>query len=172
MRIPGPPERPQVGKAYPQSTDGPTTRKSDKAGRSTGSVLKEILMAATLLAPVAPPTILRGFEPPTSTYGRGHRGADYVAAPGQRVRSPIAGVVTFAGRVNDRSLATISNGSLQVSLEPLNPTVHVGDVVAAGDVIGSVGSGGHCSMQCIHVGVRVDGVYVDPQMSRRRLLPY
>jgi murein DD-endopeptidase MepM/ murein hydrolase activator NlpD len=37
-----------------------------------------------------------------------------------------------------------------------------GTIVAAGDPIGTVASGGHCAAECAHFGVRVDGEYVSP----------
>ena len=135
-------------------------------------MLKELLLATALLSPVSPPSIVRGFEPPVSAFGPGHRGVDYAAVLGQPVRSPLAGVVTFVGRINDRSVVTVTSGGMQLSMEPVLATVRIGDVIAAGEVIGNVGPGGHCALRCVHLGIRIDGAYVDPSMSRRRLLPY
>ena len=127
------------------------------------------LLVAALLLPPGP--VVRGFEPPATIYGAGHRGIDVAARPGDRVRSPISGTVTFAGRINDRSIVSVTNGRRIVSVEPVTAAVGVGQQVSAGDVIGVVGIGGHCSLRCVHVGVRIDGVYVDPSLARRRLLP-
>lgn len=135
-------------------------------------MLKELLIAAALLAPVSPGSVVRAFEPPRTVYGAGHRGVDYAAGLQEPVTSPLDGVVTFVGRINDRSIVTISSGAMQVSLEPVTPSVRVGEVVDAGQLIGETGPGGHCSLRCIHVGVRISGQYVNPLESRRRLLPY
>jgi murein DD-endopeptidase MepM/ murein hydrolase activator NlpD len=43
-------------------------------------------------------------------------------------------------------------------------SVEVGSSVARGAPIGSVGTGGHCADGCVHFGVRVDGVYVNPML--------
>jgi murein DD-endopeptidase MepM/ murein hydrolase activator NlpD len=50
------------------------------------------------------------------------------------------------------------------SVEPLAPTVQVGDAVAAGGPLGTLVPGGsHCAPSaCLHWGVRVGGDYVDP----------
>jgi len=127
------------------------------------------IVVVTVVSPVA---VVRGFEPPRTVYGAGHRGVDYAAGLQEPVTSPVDGVITFVGRINDRSLVTVSSGGMQVSLEPVTPSVRVGEVVDAGQRIGETGPGGHCSLRCIHVGVRVSGQYVNPLESRRRLLPY
>lgn len=96
---------------------------------------------------------------------------DVVALPSDPVTAPISGVVTFVGRVNDRGIVSITVGNQVVSVEPVVGTAAVGDIVGAGDPIGIVGTGGHCSLRCVHIGIRVNGNYVDPLRSRRRLLP-
>lgn len=172
MRIPGPAGAFTGGESLPALHGAPDHGEFGQNHRWTRAVLKEFLIAAALIAPVSPGLPVRGFEPPATRYGRGHRGTDYAATPGQPVVSPIDGVVTFAGRVNDRSLVTVATGAMQVSVEPVLPSVQVGEQVDAGQRIGDVGTGGHCSLRCIHLGVRVGGEYVNPLESRRRLLPY
>ena len=129
----------------------------------------KFLLAAALVLPPGP--VMRGFEPPPGPYAPGHRGVDVAALPGEQVEAPIAGVVTFVGRVNDRAIVSITRGDQIVSVEPVVGTVAVGDAVGAGVDIGVVGIGGHCSLRCVHIGIRVRGTYVDPLRSRRRLLP-
>ena len=48
------------------------------------------------------------------------------------------------------------------AIEPVAATVGEGVAVSAGEVIGTVSSGGHCSAGCVHFGVRIDGEYVSP----------
>ena len=48
------------------------------------------------------------------------------------------------------------------AIEPVAATVRRGIAVAAGEVIGTVSAGGHCSAGCVHFGVRIDGEYVSP----------
>ena len=135
-------------------------------------MLPFLLTVAALLAPVAPAQIIAPYRPPASAYGPGHRGLDLAATVRQPVISPLDGVVAFVGTVNDRSVVSIRNGAMVVSLEPVDAVVAIGSPVDAGAPIGITGIGGHCSLRCIHIGVRVNGAYVDPLLSRRRLLRY
>jgi murein DD-endopeptidase MepM/ murein hydrolase activator NlpD len=71
--------------------------------------------------------------------------------------------VSFAGPVAGRGVVAIDHGGGVVSaIEPVAATVADGAAVSAGDVIGTVSSGGHCAAACVHFGVRVDGEYVSP----------
>lgn len=110
----------------------------------------------------APRRVLRPLLPPPTPYGAGHRGID-LAAPGEaaEVLAATGGVVHFAGRVVDRGVVTIRSGQLLVSVEPVSPSVAVGDRLEAGQVIGTLESG-HCSSPCLHLGVREAGEYVSP----------
>jgi len=128
--------------------------------------------------PVGPPRhLLRPFEAPASRYAAGHRGIDLVAAEGDSVRSPADGVVTFVGTVVDRPIVSIQHGNdLLTSFEPVTATVNEGDRVRAGQVIGSVATGAHCTARCVHFGVRRHGQYISPVLflgglSRAILLP-
>ncbi|MEY2849873.1 MAG: hypothetical protein RI885_2540 [Actinomycetota bacterium] len=114
--------------------------------------------------PVAPPhPIVRAFEAPATRYTAGHRGVDIAAASGTPVLAPADGIVHFAGVVVDRPLVSIRvDGDLIGSIEPVEPAVREGDAVQRGDVIGTVGAGGHCSGGCVHLGVRLRGDYVSP----------
>lgn len=116
------------------------------------------------LWPVEPPIrVVSPFRAPPSPYAAGHRGIDLEATPGAAVVAPAAGVVSYAGMVAGRPVVAIDHGDGVVSaIEPVAPLVEVGAAVAAGDVIGTVGSGGHCASGCVHFGVRVDGEYVSP----------
>lgn len=169
MRIPAPAEACTGGESLPA-----IHRRSDhgeSAARRgwTDPVLREILLATALLLPPAP--VLRPFEAPITPYGIGHRGIDFVATPGDRVVAPMTGRITFVGRVHDRPIISITSGETIVSLEPVAGLLSVGIVVRAGDVIGVVDHGGHCSLRCLHIGMRVRGEYADPSLSGRRLLP-
>ena len=112
--------------------------------------------------PVEPPyRILRPFIAPATPYSAGHRGID-VAASSARVFAPSAGVVHFTGVVVDRPVLSIRHsGGLLSSYEPVIALVAQGQSVARGDLIGEV-IPGHCSVPCIHFGVRRDGAYVSP----------
>lgn len=169
MRIPGPAGAFTGGESLP-ALHGPPDQ--GEFGQNRGFaplVISAFMLAATLLLP--PGHVIRGFEPPPGPYAQGHRGVDIAALPGDPVTAPISGVVTFVGRVNDRGIVSITVGNQVVSVEPVVGTAAVGDIVGAGDPIGIVGTGGHCSLRCVHIGIRVNGNYVDPLRSRRRLLP-
>jgi len=123
----------------------------------------------------------RPFLAPPTPYGAGHRGVDLAAGiPGPSgtplVRAPVGGVVHFAGRVVDRGVVTVRTGPLLVTLEPVTPSVVVGDAVTAGQVLGSL-EPGHCpSSPCVHLGVREAGHYLSPMkwlggLQRAVLLP-
>lgn len=109
--------------------------------------------------------VIRGFDPPGSPYGSGHRGIDVAASTGALVRAPAAGVVTFAGSVGGRLFITIDHGGGLLStcsfLSAL--LVHKGDLVAQGQGIALSGSG-HVgdTTPNVHLGVRLNGEYVDP----------
>jgi murein DD-endopeptidase MepM/ murein hydrolase activator NlpD len=126
-----------------------------------------------LWMPIAGP-VVRGFDARAGPYGPGHRGIDIAAPMGLVVRSPAAGRVVFAGPVAGTTWVSlrIAPGVL-VTLGPvLDPEVTAGPVRSRSP-IGRVGPGHGATL---HLGVRVDGVYVDPlpyllDRPRARLAP-
>lgn len=113
--------------------------------------------------PVAPPhTLARPYLTPATAYAAGHRGIDIRVDAGSPIRAPADGVVHFAGVVADRPVLSIEHDDgVLSSFEPVTATVVVGDTVSRGEVIGVLGAG-HCAASCLHLGVRVDGAYVNP----------
>jgi murein DD-endopeptidase MepM/ murein hydrolase activator NlpD len=112
--------------------------------------------------PVQPLVLERAYLPAAHNWLPAHRGVDLRAAPGQEVRSPVAGRVVHAGRVADRHVVSVRSGGVRLTFEPVAPSVGKGRRVHAGTLIGHVGHGGHCSARCVHFGVKVDGGYRDP----------
>jgi murein DD-endopeptidase MepM/ murein hydrolase activator NlpD len=109
-------------------------------------------------------SVVEPFEAPAHEYGPGHRGIDIGPVDGD-VLAPATGVVAFAGTVVDRGVVTIDHGDGWVtSVEPVDPSVTVGEVVRAGEKIGDLDRGGHASTGTLHVGVRRDGEYVNPML--------
>ncbi|MFI1365220.1 M23 family metallopeptidase [Streptomyces griseochromogenes] len=112
------------------------------------------------------PTVLRGFEPPATVYGPGHRGVDLGAPAGTPVRAVAAGRVTFAGRVAGRGVLSmeLTGTGLRTTYEPVSPSVKKGDRVRAGETVGTVEpTGSHCgAATCVHWGLLRDKTYLDP----------
>jgi len=112
------------------------------------------------------PTVVQGFDPPSCTWCAGHRGVDLAGFPDETVRAALAGTVTYAGILAGLGVVVVDHGTTRTTYEPVAATVHVGDVVAAGDPIGRLEvAGSHCfPAACLHWGwIRnVDHVYLDP----------
>jgi murein DD-endopeptidase MepM/ murein hydrolase activator NlpD len=136
--------------------------------------------------------VVRGFDVLAGPYGPGHRGIDIAAPIGETVRAPAAGTVEFAGPVAGIIWVTLQVApGVLVTLGPLVDPVTMGRVRArapvgrvapghqAGSPAGPVGPGGPTGAggwAALHLGVRVDGVYVDPlaylvDRPRARLAP-
>lgn len=121
-----------------------------------------------------PVTVLRPFDRPPEPWLSGHRGVDLDLLPGSPVASAGDGVVAFAGPVAGRPVISILHGDgLRTTYEPVVPVVVAGQHVRAGELIGTIGTGGHCA--CLHWGARRGADdYVDPLALLRspvRLLP-
>jgi len=121
--------------------------------------------------------VLEAFRAPAHAYGAGHRGIDVEAAIDSVVVAPASGVVAFRGTVVDRPVLTIEHdGGLVTTFEPVDSSLRPGDSVAEGEAIGTVATGGHTDQGAMHLGVRLDGVYINPLLlfggvSRAILLP-
>jgi murein DD-endopeptidase MepM/ murein hydrolase activator NlpD len=111
------------------------------------------------------PAVLRGWEPPATVYGRGHRGVDLAAPAGTPVRAVAAGRVSFAGRVAGRGVVSVqlTGTDLRTTYEPVNASVQKGDEVTPGEVVGTLEpTGAHCTVTCIHWGLLRGETYLDP----------
>jgi len=99
-----------------------------------------------------------------------HRGTDITAEAGVRVLAPLAGTVTFAGRVpavggGTVRAVTLSTASGSITLLPFSAaSVAKGDSLAEGDAVGSLAGDGDGSSAGthLHVGVKRGDLYVDP----------
>jgi murein DD-endopeptidase MepM/ murein hydrolase activator NlpD len=132
-------------------------------------VLLSVLVAAPARAgswiwPVRGP-VVKGFDPPSSPYGSGHRGIDIATPVGTLVRAPAPGVVSFAGNVGGHLFVTINHGGGLLSTCSFLSGLRVrkGDAVATGQAIALSGSGhpGDTTPN-LHLGVRLNGQYVNP----------
>lgn len=111
---------------------------------------------------------IRPFQAPSLPFGPGHRGIDIAASPGDEVRSPADGRVVVAGRIGGRPVLVVEEPSgRRATLEPVDAVVAVGQSVRGGELVGTVGLGGHCERRCVHLGARIPGpgqarAYADP----------
>ncbi|MFH9403327.1 murein hydrolase activator EnvC family protein [Streptomyces sp. NPDC017638] len=111
------------------------------------------------------PPVLRGWRPPPTVYGPGHRGVDLAAPPGSPVRAVAPGRVLFAGRVAGRGVVSLElrGTDLRTTYEPVRASVGKGDEVTAGEVVGTLEAGPHCGpASCVHWGLLRGGTYLDP----------
>ncbi|MCT2594214.1 M23 family metallopeptidase [Streptomyces sp. N2-109] len=142
------------------------------------------------------PLVLRGWEPPATGWGPGHRGVDLATRSGGPVYAAAAGRVVFAGTVAGRGVVSIEltgttldrsrragdASPLRTTFEPVRASVVRGDRVRAGERVGTVESGPfHCGDACLHWGLLRGEHYLDPlallpprMLSRgpSRLLPF
>lgn len=99
-----------------------------------------------------------------------HRGIDISAEGGAAVLAPLAGSVTFVGRVpavggGTVRAVTIASAKGSITLLPLSAaSVSKGDSLAEGDAVGTLAESGDGSSAGahLHVGVKRGDLYVDP----------
>ena len=120
--------------------------------------------SGTWLWPVSGP-VIRGFDPPNSPYGSGHRGIDIGAFVGTQVVAVDSGTVTFAGQVGGQTFLTISHGGgLSSTYSWLSGLlVHKGDLVSRGQPVALSGWGHPGAFTpSLHLGAKLGTAYVDP----------
>ncbi|MFN2490032.1 MAG: peptidoglycan DD-metalloendopeptidase family protein [Actinomycetota bacterium] len=117
-----------------------------------------------ILIPPVDAAIERHFEAPESDYGRGHRGVDYDVSPGTPVRATAAGTVSFAGTVaGSRAVSLEHSGGLVTTYSILGDIyVTEGESIGQGHWIGSTARSHPDDASGLHLGVKLDGRYVDP----------
>lgn len=121
--------------------------------------------SGTWIWPVVGP-VLRGFDPPRSAYGAGHRGIDIACWPGAVIGAPATGVVSFAGSVGGLRYVTLTHadGSQSTASFVDELLVRKGSTVLEGAAVATCGIGHPGAViPHVHFGVRaVDGSYLDP----------
>lgn len=133
----------------------------DPGGRSADA--GSATLARDWLWPVDAFRLERPFVAPPHEYGPGHRGIDLAVLGDDVVHAPAGGAVAFSGSVAGRGILTIDHGGGLVStLEPVESTVVAGTPVIAGAAVGHLSVGGHTAPGALHVGVRLDGRYINP----------
>lgn len=101
-------------------------------------------------------------------------GTDYPKKTGTKIKAITSGVVVVADRTDNSDMGKnvqILHGRTVRSyyLHMDSVSVKVGDRVAAGDVIGTVGATGSATGPHLHLSIRVLGALVDPHkwLARR-----
>ncbi|WP_419248776.1 murein hydrolase activator EnvC family protein [Streptomyces melanogenes] len=144
------------------------------------------------------PVVVRGWDPPATPYGPGHRGVDLAAPPGTEIRAVAAGRVTFAGPVAGKGVLTITldgpgSPPLRTTYEPVRALVREGERVSAGQPVAVIEAAlgpdpesdadadadadhpPHCTESCLHWGLKRGDAYLNPLALVRgghvRLLP-
>ena len=125
-----------------------------------GEMFAVLAIAAVCLAPPVPGQVIAGFAP-EGAYA-GHWGVDFAATPGDGVKAPVAGRITFAGSVAGMRTVTIEPvPGYKVSVSYLSDiTVGTGEMVERGDLVGHAGS--PHGRPGVHMSVRIAAKYVDP----------
>jgi murein DD-endopeptidase MepM/ murein hydrolase activator NlpD len=137
------------------------------------------LLAVGFGWPLQGARVVRRFDPPPQPWLAGHRGVDLSGSPGIVVRAAGEGTIVYVGEVAGRGVVSVSHpGGLRTTYEPvLGRGLSVGDSVAAGQEIGTLGQGhpGCLEAACLHWGLRRGSDYLDPLvllgLGRVRLLP-
>jgi murein DD-endopeptidase MepM/ murein hydrolase activator NlpD len=115
--------------------------------------------------PLSPrPQVIRGFDPPATKWGAGHRGVDLLGHQGQPVHTALGGTVTFAAPLAGRGVVVVDHGGIRTTYEPVDAQVTVGDAVARGAVIGTLQrASSHCFPRaCLHWGLLRGDTYLNP----------
>lgn len=131
--------------------------------------LLPLVAGAFWVSPVPLASVQVDFRP-AEAYGSGHRGIDLLAGPGTAVRAVAEGTVALAGSVAGKPVVVLlvdepSLGRVRVTYEPVLAEVEVGDLVTAGERIGTLArQGGHCGRHphCLHLGIKHSGQYLNP----------
>jgi murein DD-endopeptidase MepM/ murein hydrolase activator NlpD len=115
--------------------------------------------------------VIRGFDPPETPYGSGHRGIDIAAPLGSTVRAAHDGIVAFAGTIGGARYVSIDHpDGVRTTYSWLGEDrVGRGDVVAREEAIGTSGSGHPGGDRPhLHFGARIGDRYIDPMLLLER----
>jgi murein DD-endopeptidase MepM/ murein hydrolase activator NlpD len=108
--------------------------------------------------------VVPGFSPPADPWGAGHRGVDLLGRVGEPVHSSRAGTVTYVGTIAGVGVVVVRHGTTRTTYQPVHASVHVGQHVEAGQVLGTLTlAGSHCfPSACLHWGLLDGDRYLDP----------
>jgi len=155
-----------LGPAGSASALGPGSPVNGSAASAGEVSLPSTAAYGSYIWPVRGP-VIRGFEEPSGPYSAGHRGIDIGAPFGSDMVAAADGVVSFSGWVAGALYISIDHpDGVRTTYSWISASrVHKGQVVQAGQVIGSTGHG-HPSVSTphLHFGARVGSTYIDPML--------
>lgn len=131
-----------------------------------GSLKKSFLRSPIEFSRISSGFSASRFHPVLETW-RAHRGVDYAAPIGTRVRSTADGIIKTMGSMRGYGNVVVirhPNGyeTLYAHLSAFGSGISVGTRVSQGDVIGFVGMTGLATGPHLHYELRVDGEHRDP----------
>ncbi len=135
-------------------------------GAATADVRPTAREGAAHAVPLFGPVVRVWDAPEDKPFAAGHRGVDVAAPLGTPVHASADGVVSFAGNVaGNRTVSVDHPDGVRTTYSFLEAIVAVqGGAVAAGDVVGTVGTG-HPGLGLpphVHLSARRGEVYFDP----------
>jgi len=169
----GPPARMDLRAADPAQQMTELARRSESLEQRFEAIEETLLSRADklttlpLLRPVVG-TLSDGFGWRVSPFSNGsefHQGQDILAPYGTPVKAPGEGTVAHAGYMSGYGLSVFIDlpSGLQARLAHLSRmAVRTGEHVAAGQVIGAVGSSGRSAGPHLHYEILAHGARVDP----------
>ncbi|HET9025549.1 MAG TPA: M23 family metallopeptidase [Burkholderiaceae bacterium] len=107
---------------------------------------------------------------PVFGYDAAHRGVDYAAPMGTKIRSVAAGSVQFAGWMNGYgNVVEIQHdgkhSTVYAHLQQIGPGMRTGARVGQGDLVGSVGMTGWTTGPHLHFELKKNGAQVNPMTA-------
>lgn len=155
--------------AGPGSASSEVDPMADIVAGTGGSGPTSALEPGGLTAPLWRLLVTSGFGPrlhPIRKTVAFHRGTDYGARHGTRIRAAADGVVVWASDLGPYGLLVVLDHGEGVHTcygHQSNVEVTIGSHVARGQVIGRVGSTGLATGPHLHFEVRADGLACDPE---------
>ncbi|MFT8355866.1 MAG: M23 family metallopeptidase [Bifidobacterium aquikefiri] len=118
---------------------------------------------AIAIWPVENPTITQEFIAPAQQWSSGHRGIDMQTQTGQTLVSPVDGVVSFQGKVAQKSVVSVQHGAMTFTFEPAVTWLAAGERLTQGQPFATVENmSDHCEDSCLHWGLKRGSDYLDP----------
>jgi murein DD-endopeptidase MepM/ murein hydrolase activator NlpD len=115
--------------------------------------------------PVAHYRLTGRFGDVSGLWSKVHTGLDFAAAYGTPIRAVAPGGVVsvgYDGAYGDKTVVRLADGTVLWYCHQSRTRVHAGEQVAAGQVIGAIGSTGNTTGPHLHLEVHEHGTPVDP----------